>query len=81
MPSNPRLRLKSYFKWPDMMSAKQPWTGSTVLKGWTKAIQRNKLWFKETNTVIYDPQQITLDEMKSALQKAGTYKGIIAPEE
>ena len=46
-----------------------------------KGIQRNKLWFKETNTVVYDPQQITVDEMKSALQKAGTYKGIMVPEE
>ena len=44
-------------------------------------IRQSKLWFKEINTVVYDPQRITLDEMKSALQKAGTYKGIVAPEE
>jgi hypothetical protein len=46
-----------------------------------KGIQRNKLWFKEINTVVYDPQEITIDEMKSVLQKAGTYRGILAPEE
>ena len=45
-----------------------------------KGIQRNRLWFRETNTVVYDPQQITVDEMKSALQKSGTYKGILEPE-
>lgn len=43
--------------------------------------RQSKLWFKETNTVTYDPQRITMDEMKTALQKAGTYKGILAPEE
>jgi hypothetical protein len=32
-------------------------------------------------TVIYDPQRITVDEMRTALQKTGTYKGILAPEE
>jgi len=46
-----------------------------------KGIQRNKLWFKEVNTVIYDPQLVTIEEMKGALQEAGTYKGILKPEE
>jgi len=46
-----------------------------------KGIQKSKLWFKEINTVIYDPQRITTDEMKSALQKAGTYRGIIESQE
>ena len=41
---------------------------------------RNKLWFKETNTVVYDPQLVTIEEMKDALQEAGTYKGILEPE-
>ena len=36
---------------------------------------------KEINTVVYDPHRITVDQMKSALQEAGTYKGIVAPEE
>ena len=44
-------------------------------------IQQNKLWFKETNTVSYDPQRISIDEMKSALQNAGTYRGILPPDE
>lgn len=44
-------------------------------------IRQNKLWFKEINTVVYDPQRISIDEMKSALQKAGTYKGILVLEE
>jgi hypothetical protein len=44
-------------------------------------IQQNKLWFKEINTVVYDPQRITIDEMKSALQKAGAFRGVLVPEE
>jgi hypothetical protein len=46
-----------------------------------KGIQRNKLWFKEFNTVVYDPQLVTIEEMKDVLQKADTYKGILATEE
>jgi hypothetical protein len=46
-----------------------------------KGIQRNKLWFKEFNTVVYDPQLVTIEEMKDVLQKAGTYKGILETEE
>jgi hypothetical protein len=45
-----------------------------------KGIQRNKLWFKEINTVVYDPQRVTIEEMKDALQQAGTYRGILKPE-
>jgi len=41
----------------------------------------SRLWFKETNTVVYDPQRISIDEMESALKEAGTYKGILVPEE
>ena len=46
-----------------------------------KGIQRNKLWFKEINTVVYDPRRITIEEMKDALKEAGTYKGVLKPEE
>ena len=61
--------------------------GKTALEGLNgikkveKGIQRNKLWFKEINTVVYDPQLVTIEEMKGALQEAGTYKGILKPEE
>jgi hypothetical protein len=44
-------------------------------------IRHSKLWFKETNTLVYDPRRISIDEMKSALQDAGTYRGILTPEE
>ena len=55
--------------------------GLNGIKKVDKGIQRSKLWFKETNTVVYDPQVITIEEMKSALQKAGTYKGIVEPQQ
>ena len=55
--------------------------GLNGIKKVEKGIQRDKLRFKEINTVVYDPQIITVDEMKSALQKAGTYKGIVEPEQ
>jgi hypothetical protein len=35
----------------------------------------------EINTVVYDPQIITVEEMESVLQKAGTYKGIVKSEQ
>ena len=54
--------------------------GLNGIKNVDKGIQRSKLWFKEINTVVYDPQVITIEEMKSALQKAGTYKGIVKPQ-
>ena len=55
--------------------------GRNGIKKVDKGIQRSKLWFKETNTVVYDPQRITIEEMKGALQEAGTYKGVLKPEE
>ena len=55
--------------------------GLNGIKKVEKGIQRSKLWFKETNTVVYDPQRITIEEMKGALQEAGTYKGVLKPEE
>jgi hypothetical protein len=32
--------------------------------------------FKEINTVYYDPEQITIEDMQKALKAAGTYRGI-----
>lgn len=54
--------------------------GLSGIKKVEKGIQRNKLWFKEINTVVYDPQRVTIEEMKDALQQAGTYRGILKPE-
>jgi hypothetical protein len=38
-----------------------------VTKGWKD--------FKEINTVTYDPEVVTSDEMVNELKKAGTYRG------
>jgi len=38
-----------------------------VSSGWEGA--------KETNTVIYDPDSVTLKEMEKALKQARTYRG------
>jgi hypothetical protein len=35
---------------------------------------------REINTVYYDPQEITIEEMEKALKKAGTYKETIKNE-
>ena len=32
--------------------------------------------FKEINTVFYDPEQITIEDMVKALKDAGTYLGL-----
>ena len=31
--------------------------------------------FRETNTVLYDPEFITVEEMVGILKKSGTYRG------
>jgi hypothetical protein len=31
---------------------------------------------REVNTVVYDPTEVTRDQMVSALKKAGTFRGI-----
>ena len=33
--------------------------------------------YKEINTVYYEADKITIEEMEAALKAAGTYKGII----
>ena len=45
------------------------------LKG-VKEVTRGFKYFKEINTVYYDPQQITVDDMIKALKAAGTYRGV-----
>ena len=46
-----------------------------MLKG-IKEVKRGFSGFREINTVIYDPSIITTDEMVSALNAAGTYRGL-----
>jgi hypothetical protein len=38
-------------------------------------VERGFLKFREINTVFYDPTQITIEQMETALKKAGTYRG------
>ena len=45
-----------------------------ALKG-VKKVEKGFHHFKEINTVYFDPQQITVEEMEKALQKAGTFQG------
>ena len=42
------------------------------LKG-VKRVEKGFRYFKEINTVYYDPAVITIEEMEKALRKAGTY--------
>ena len=44
------------------------------LKG-VKRVEKGFRHFKEINTVYYDPAVITIEEMETALKKAGTYLG------
>ena len=44
------------------------------LKG-VKKVEKGFRYFKEINTVYYDPTIITIEEMERALKKAGTYLG------
>jgi len=38
-----------------------------------KRVEKGFRYFKEINTVYYDPAFITIEEMEEALKKAGTY--------
>jgi copper chaperone CopZ len=44
------------------------------LKG-VKKVETGFRDFKEINTVYYDPDKITVEEMEEALKKAQTYSG------
>jgi len=48
----------------------------TGMKGILK-IERGFRNFREINTVYYDPNLITIDEMEKALKSAGTYRETI----
>ena len=56
-----------YVKWFDV--GKEALEG---LKG-VKKVEKGVRYFKEINTVYYDPAVITIEEMEIALKKAGTY--------
>jgi len=46
------------------------------LKG-VKKVAKGFHYFKEINTVYYDPALIAIEERGKALKKAGTYRGTI----
>ena len=60
-----------YVKWFDV--GKEALEG---LKGVTR-VAKGFRYFKEINTVYYDPSVITIEEMEAALKKAGTYVGTV----
>jgi hypothetical protein len=51
--------------------------GKSALEGLegVKEVRNGFRGFREINTVIYDPNTITPNEMVSALKAAGTYRG------
>jgi hypothetical protein len=42
-----------------------------------KRVEKGFRFFKEINTVYYDPAVVTIEEMEAALKKAGTYIGTV----
>jgi hypothetical protein len=42
-----------------------------------KRVEKGFHYFKEINTVYYDPAIITVEEMERVLKKAGTYIGTV----
>jgi hypothetical protein len=42
-----------------------------------KRVEKGFRYFKEINTVYYDPVIITIGEMERVLKKAGTYLGAV----
>jgi hypothetical protein len=42
-----------------------------------KRVEKGFRYFKEINTVYYDPAAITIEEMEVVLKKAGTYLGTV----
>jgi hypothetical protein len=52
--------------------------GKSALEGLegVKKVTKGFSGFREINTVTYDADAITVDEMTSALEDAGTYRGI-----
>jgi len=60
-----------YVKWYDVGKA-----ALEGLKG-VKRVEKGFRYLKEINTVYYDPAEITIEEMRTALKKAGTYVGTV----
>ena len=60
-----------YVQWYDI--GKEALEG---LKG-VKRVEKGFHYFKEINTVYYDPAIITVEEMEMVLKKAGTYIGTV----
>ena len=60
-----------YVKWYDV--------GKEALEGLNgvQRVEKGIRYFKEINTVYYDPAVITIKEMETALKKAGTYTGTV----
>jgi len=44
------------------------------------SVERGWRGLNEINTVIYDPEKITVEEMEDALKRANTYKETISTE-
>jgi hypothetical protein len=42
-----------------------------------KRVEKDFHYLKEINTVYYDPSVITIEEMETALENAGTYTGTV----
>ena len=52
--------------------------GKATLDGLQGVHEVEKGWqsFKETNTVVYDPELISVEQMIEALKKARTFRGV-----
>ncbi len=57
--------------------------GRSALQGLPgiRKIETGFHYIHETDTVTYDPNMITIDEMEAALKKAGTYVGTVSEKE
>jgi len=53
--------------------------GEAALEGLNgiKRIDKGFHNFREINTVYYEASKITIEKMKDALKRAGTYRGIV----
>jgi hypothetical protein len=51
--------------------------GKAALEGRPGVVEVSSGWrgFREINTVLYDPELITVEEMVGILKKSGTYRG------
>jgi len=53
--------------------------GKSALEGLNgvKKVEKGFRFHKEINTVYYDPDEISIEEMEAVLKEAGTYNGVI----